>query len=122
VLGVLLAVADSYSEQRTPSDCQSAVGTFLSAPDEAKLVALNKSRCSVVIRIFRRGLCSDRNHHGIGAKTAGSGGIFGSPASVANPHQLCSELAEDRCDLLALLSRTFLERLARDQSETLGSG
>jgi hypothetical protein len=49
VLGVLLAAADSYTEQPTPSDCQSAVGTFLSSPDEAKLLALDKSACSAVI-------------------------------------------------------------------------
>jgi len=50
VLGVLLAAADLYSQQDAPSGCQSAVRTFLSAPDEAKLFALDKSGCSTVIR------------------------------------------------------------------------
>ena len=50
VLSVFLAAADSYSEQRAPSNCQSAVSTFLSAPDEANLLALDTSTCSAVIR------------------------------------------------------------------------
>ena len=49
VLGLLLASANSYSEQPTPSDCKSAVGAFLSAPDQAKFAALDKSACSVLI-------------------------------------------------------------------------
>ena len=50
VLGVLLSAADSYSEQDIPSGCQSTVRTFLSAPDGAKLLALDESGCSTVIR------------------------------------------------------------------------
>jgi hypothetical protein len=50
VLCVLLAGTDSYPQQPAPSDCQSAVDTFLSSPDEAKLLTLEKSACSAVIR------------------------------------------------------------------------
>ena len=50
VLGVLLASTDSYPQQPAPSDCQSAIDTFLTSPDEAKLLALDKSACSAVIR------------------------------------------------------------------------
>ena len=48
VLGVVLAATDSYAQQPAPSDCQSAVDTFLSSPDEAKLLALDKSACSAL--------------------------------------------------------------------------
>ncbi len=50
MLGVLLAAADSYSEQNAPSACQAAVRTFLGAPDKAKLLALDKLACSRAIR------------------------------------------------------------------------
>ena len=50
VLGVLLTATDSYPQQPAPSDCQLAVDAFLSSPDEAKLLALDKSACSPVIR------------------------------------------------------------------------
>jgi hypothetical protein len=48
VLGVLIAATDSYAQQPAPSDCQSVVDAFLSSPDEAKLLALDKSACSAV--------------------------------------------------------------------------
>jgi hypothetical protein len=49
LLGVLLTVSNSYSEQPASSDCQSAARRFLTAPDEAKLRALDKSACFAVI-------------------------------------------------------------------------